>query len=50
MIGSAASGEGFLNVYRGTGEVWLVPTKIVYDKMREINKKDNFKREDFYDK
>ena len=50
MIGSASSGEGFLNVYRGTGEVWLVPTKIVYDKMREINKKDNFKREDFYDK
>ncbi|GFP77790.1 AIM24 family protein [Clostridium fungisolvens] len=33
IIGSATSGEGFLNVYKGTGEVWLVPTKVVYDKL-----------------
>lgn len=30
IIGSAASGEGLLNVYRGTGEVWLAPTLSVY--------------------
>lgn len=50
IIGSATSGEGFLNVYKGTGEVWLVPTKIVYDKMRELNIKDDFKEEEFNDK
>ena len=31
IIGSAASGEGFVNVYRGTGDVWLMPTKDVYN-------------------
>lgn len=25
LIGSAASGEGLVNVYRGTGKVWLAP-------------------------
>ena len=25
LIGSAASGEGLVNVYRGTGRVWLAP-------------------------
>lgn len=50
IIGSATSGEGFLNVYKGTGEVWLVPTKIVYDKMKEMNIKDNFREEEFDDK
>lgn len=30
IIGSAASGEGLLNVYKGTGEVWLAPTLAVY--------------------
>ncbi|MBM7836527.1 AIM24 family protein [Clostridium sardiniense] len=49
LIGSATSGEGLLNVYRGTGDVWLVPTKIVYDKMRELNVKSNFKEEEFDD-
>jgi uncharacterized protein (AIM24 family) len=34
LIGSATSGEGLLNVYRGTGIVWLVPTKPVYDSLR----------------
>ncbi len=33
IIGSATSGEGFVNVYRGTGEVWLMPTKDVYNKL-----------------
>ena len=26
LIGSAASGEGLVNVYRGTGKVWMAPT------------------------
>lgn len=30
LIGSAVSGEGLVNVYRGTGEVWLAPTIKVY--------------------
>lgn len=34
LIGSAASGEGFLNVFRGTGEVWLVPTEYIYKKLK----------------
>lgn len=34
LIGSATSGEGFLNVYRGTGSVWLLPTKSIYETMR----------------
>ena len=33
LIGSAASGEGLVNVYRGTGEIWLMPTKEVYNKI-----------------
>lgn len=31
LIGSAINGEGLVNVYRGTGEVWLAPTLKVYD-------------------
>lgn len=30
LIGSAASGEGLVNVYRGTGQLWLAPTLKVY--------------------
>ena len=30
IIGSVTSGEGLVNVYRGSGEVWLIPTKSVY--------------------
>lgn len=30
LIGSAVSGEGLVNVYRGTGQVWLAPTMKVY--------------------
>jgi uncharacterized protein (AIM24 family) len=33
LLGSGFSGEGLLKVFRGTGEVWLMPTKVVYDKM-----------------
>lgn len=30
LIGSAVSGEGLVNVFTGTGEVWLAPTLKVY--------------------
>lgn len=39
LLGTAASGEGFLNVYRGTGDVWLVPTKSIYEKLSKNNEK-----------
>lgn len=31
LVGSAMSGEGLVNVFRGTGEVWIAPTIKVYD-------------------
>lgn len=31
LIGSAVSGEGLVNVFRGTGQVWIAPTIKVYD-------------------
>ena len=31
LMGSAASGEGLVNVYRGTGQVWLSPNLKIYD-------------------
>lgn len=34
IVGSATSGEGLVNVYRGSGEVWLVPTKSAYKDLR----------------
>lgn len=33
LVGSAASGEGLVNVYRGTGQIWLAPTIKVYQMM-----------------
>ena len=27
LVGSAASGEGFVNVYRGTGTIWMAPIR-----------------------
>ena len=33
LLGSAVSGEGLVNVYRGTGSVWLAPTIKVYNTM-----------------
>lgn len=40
IIASATSKEGLVNVYRGSGEVWLMPTKSVYNKIKlnELNK------------
>ena len=34
LVGSAVSGEGLVNVYMGTGDVWLAPTIKVYDALR----------------
>lgn len=31
LIGSAVSGEGLVNVFKGTGQVWLAPTMKVYN-------------------
>ena len=43
IVGTAINGEGLVNVYRGTGEVWLIPTKNIYKELKisglsEINK------------
>ena len=40
LIGTTINGEGLLNVYNGTGEVWLAPTISVYDNLREGGLKD----------
>lgn len=34
IMGSVVNGEGFVNVYRGSGEVWLIPTKGVYKDLK----------------
>lgn len=34
IIGTMASGEGLLQTFKGTGEVWLAPTQGVYEKLR----------------
>lgn len=34
IVGSVISGEGLVNVYRGSGEVWLIPTKSVYSDLK----------------
>jgi len=36
IVGTVVSGEGMVNVYRGTGEVWLIPTKNVYKDLKMI--------------
>ena len=35
LVSTATGGEGLLNVFRGTGEVWLIPTKSVYEKLEK---------------
>ena len=37
LIGSAVSGEGLVNVYLGTGQVWLAPTLKVYKTLDMAN-------------
>ena len=33
IIGSTMNGEGLVHVYRGTGEVWLTPTRNIYNNL-----------------
>lgn len=37
LVGSAVSGEGLVNVYRGTGQVWLAPTLKVYKTLQSAS-------------
>lgn len=37
LLGSAVSGEGLVNVYRGTGSVWLAPSIKIYDSLNYVN-------------
>jgi uncharacterized protein (AIM24 family) len=34
LLGTATSGEGLLQTFSGTGEVWLAPTQTIYDRLR----------------
>ena len=34
IVGTMVSREGLVNVYRGTGEVWLTPTKNIYKDLK----------------
>lgn len=40
LIGTAINGEGLFNTYRGSGEVWLVPTKSIYAELKEKGLKE----------
>lgn len=35
LIGTTLNGEGLLNVYKGIGEVWLAPTRSIYNELSE---------------
>jgi uncharacterized protein (AIM24 family) len=35
LVGSAVSGEGLVNVFRGTGQVWLAPSLKVYSAIQQ---------------
>lgn len=37
LIGSAISGEGLVNVFRGTGDVWIAPTLKIYNAINLAN-------------
>jgi uncharacterized protein (AIM24 family) len=37
LLGSAISGEGLLQTFSGTGEVWLAPTQSFYTRMHAEN-------------
>lgn len=42
LLGNASEGK-FLNIYKGTGELWLAPTKKVYENLRENIEEDMIK-------
>ena len=37
IMSTVTGGEGLLNVFRGTGEIWLAPTKVVYSRISMKN-------------
>lgn len=37
LVGSSLNGEGLVNVYEGIGEVWLLPTKSIYENIKEYS-------------
>lgn len=41
LIGSAVSGEGLVNVYRGTGSVWLAPSVKIYQTLGALSLSNN---------
>jgi uncharacterized protein (AIM24 family) len=45
LIGTLTGGEGLLQTFRGTGEVWLAPTQAVYEGMRrsQLGRLSDFK-------
>lgn len=43
MVGSILNGEFMINIYRGIGEVWIAPTKNIYEDIlddKELNKEE----------
>lgn len=45
MIGSIFNGEAIINVYKGCGEVWIAPTKNIYEEIlidKNLNEKERY--------
>lgn len=40
VIGRDTNTEGMISVYRGTGEVWLLPTKSIYEDIKEFESEE----------
>lgn len=37
MVGNSVDNENKINVYHGTGEIWILPTKNIYESLSDIN-------------
>lgn len=46
IVSTLTNGEGLVNVYRGSGEVWLMPTKNIYNKMKTKQLSELIKSQD----
>lgn len=46
LVGSVLNGEGLVNIYEGVGEVWLLPTRNIYEKIKECNVDDEIVEDD----
>ena len=42
VIGSLTNEQGFLSVYSGIGEIWIIPTKDIYSDLRTIGVNNSF--------